>query len=86
MKDFAPGWQVRCRKCGLTFDAGDLGFVRIYAAGNSYRLRICGQCRRWRWLIIERKPPDLAGYAGPRCDIATHKAEAVKLGTGQWMK
>ena len=29
MKGHAPGWQIRCCKCGLTFDAADLGFVFI---------------------------------------------------------
>jgi hypothetical protein len=76
MKDLALGWQVRCRKCGLTFDAGDLGIVRMGAVGKSYILRFCGQCRWPRWLVIEPKSPDLTSHAGPRCDLATHDRRA----------
>jgi hypothetical protein len=70
--DMAPGWQVRCLTCGLTFDAGDLGIIRLHAVGNTYLLRKCGQCEHMRRLIVERKPADLPACAGPRCDLATH--------------
>jgi len=62
-------WQVRCRKCGLTFDAGDIGVIRIGGAGKSYIFRHCAQCRRLRWMLIEPKPFDQPIHAGPRCAL-----------------
>jgi RNA polymerase sigma factor (sigma-70 family) len=53
-KGYAPGWQVRCPKCGLTVDAGEAGLVRLYAVGRSRRLGPCSVCKRFRWLIVER--------------------------------
>jgi hypothetical protein len=78
MKGYAPGWQVRCRKCGLTFDAADLGFffVAKKLIGGQRTLRWCQQCRRLRWLSVERRPEGLPDPAGPRCDLATHAAHA----------
>jgi hypothetical protein len=76
MKDLAPGWQVRCPKCGLTFDAGDLGIIRIGAVGKTNMLRICGQCRWLRWLSVEHKPQEIPDHAGLRCDLATHRQRA----------
>jgi hypothetical protein len=66
MKGYAPGWQVRCPRCGLTFDAADLGWVRIWAAGHSYKLLWCSQCHWFRWCTLERKPRDVPDPAGPR--------------------
>lgn len=53
-KGYAPGWQVRCPKCGLTVDAGAAGLVRIGAVGTTRRLGPCSVCKRFRWLIVER--------------------------------
>jgi len=53
-KGYAPGWQVRCPKCGLTVDAGAAGLVRVGAVGTSRRLGPCSVCKRFRWLIVER--------------------------------
>ncbi|MDB6024300.1 MAG: polymerase sigma factor, sigma-70 family [Verrucomicrobiales bacterium] len=53
-KGYAPGWQVRCPKCGLTVDAGAAGLIRIGAVGRSRRLGPCSRCNRFRWLIVER--------------------------------
>jgi RNA polymerase sigma factor (sigma-70 family) len=53
-KGYAPGWQVRCPKCGLTVDAGAAGLIRVGAAGTTRRLGPCSVCRRFRWLIVER--------------------------------
>ena len=72
MQGYAPGWQVRCRKCGLTFDAADLGIIRIGGLGTSYKLFWCQQCGWLRWFALERKPVDVPDHAGPRCDLATH--------------
>jgi hypothetical protein len=73
MKGYAPGWQLRCTKCGLTFDAADMGIVRL--AGRSwhqYKIRWCGQCRWLRFFAEERKPTDVPDPSGPRSDLATH--------------
>ena len=51
---YAPGWQVRCPKCGLTVDAGAAGLIRLGAAGRSRRLGPCSNCKKLRWLIVER--------------------------------
>ena len=72
MPGYAPGWQVRWRRCGLTFDAADLGIIRIGAIGRSFKLLWCQQCRWPRWFAWERKPADLPDHAGPRRDCATH--------------
>ena len=69
MKGFAPARQIRCRTCGLTLDAADLGIVRIGGRGRSFKLLWCGQCRRHRRLVLEPKPPDLPAHAGPRCSL-----------------
>src|ERR1051325_11558862 len=55
-KGYAPGWQVRCPKCGLTVGAGEAGLIRVWAAGDTRRLGPCSRCKRFRWLIIERVP------------------------------
>ena len=69
MKGYAPGWQLRCGKCGLTFDAADLGFTFIAKITlGERRLRWCQQCRRWRWLIVEKASDP--SPAGPRCGSA----------------
>jgi len=54
MKGYAPGWQVRCLKCGLKVPAGQAGVIRIGAIGKSYKLGWCSRCRRLRCLVIER--------------------------------
>lgn len=79
MIGYAPGWQVRCPKCGLTFDAAELGLIRISisAVGHQHLLRWCQQCRRPRWLSVEHRPRDLPEPAGARCDVATHVAHVV---------
>ena len=65
MKGYAPGWQMRCRKCNWTVDAAEAGIIRIAAAGTCYKLRWCPQCRRLRWVAVEKKnsqkaPPQTA--------------------------
>ena len=62
---YAPGWQIRCRKCGLTVEAGIGGMVRIWAIGRSYRLGKCSACDRLRWLIVEKRA-DPGGAANPK--------------------
>lgn len=58
MRGYAPGWQVRCTKCGRTRDAAEVGIVRVWAASRGkWTLGWCRQCRWLRWIAIERKPP-----------------------------
>lgn len=59
MKGYAPGWQLRCTKCGRTRDAADAGIVRIGAwSWKKYILGWCSRCRWLRWVAVERKPAD----------------------------
>ena len=50
----APGWQIRCLKCGFTEPYGKYG-IRMGAAGKKYNLGYCAQCRGFRFYVIERK-------------------------------
>ena len=54
---YAPGWQVRCKKCNAVWDAGEVGIVRIGAAsrGKATYGR-CRNCRKRAWMAIEKKP------------------------------
>lgn len=51
MKGYAPGWQVRCVKCGHVRDAGEAGLVRIGAW--SWKKYIVGRCPNCRWVWIQ---------------------------------
>jgi hypothetical protein len=53
-KDYAPGWRIRCLKCGLTDDYGKYG-VRLWAAGRNYTVGWCSRCRWIRCHVIEKK-------------------------------
>ncbi len=52
-KDWAPGWKVRCLKCGFTEDWGKYG-IRIAGAGKKYTLGWCSRCRWIRCHVIEK--------------------------------
>lgn len=49
----APGWQIRCRKCGFTEPWGKYG-IRLAAAGTEYTVGWCAKCRWIRTHAIER--------------------------------
>jgi len=54
---YAPGWQLRCKKCNAIWDAGEVGIVRIGAASRGkVTYGRCKNCRKWAWMAIERKP------------------------------
>ena len=53
---YAPGWRIRCLKCGLTRDAGEAGLIRIGAIGRSYTLGYCSRCKRLRCIVVEKTP------------------------------
>ena len=50
----APGWDVRCLKCGFKEPWGKYG-IRIHARGRSYTLGRCPRCRRIGCHIIEKR-------------------------------
>ena len=56
---YAPGWQLRCRKCGLVRDAAGAGIVRIGGWGRKYILRSCPQCHVMSFQVLEKS--DLTG-------------------------
>ncbi len=67
IKGYAPGWQLRCRKCGFTQDAANAGIVRIRAFGvragtfgKKLILRRCPKCRQigFHALELEHDPID----------------------------
>ena len=72
MKGYAPGWQLRCTRCGRTRDAGEAGLIRVGAASVAkYTLGWCSNCRWLRFVAVERKPaaPPGAGEAEPPRDV-----------------
>jgi hypothetical protein len=59
-KGYAPGWQIRCPKCGLTVPASQTGIIRIGGFGKNYKPGYCERCGRNRLLILERMPENPA--------------------------
>jgi RNA polymerase sigma factor (sigma-70 family) len=53
---YAPGWQLRCPKCGLTVTATQAGLIRVGGFGKNLKPGYCERCRRNRFLILERMP------------------------------
>jgi hypothetical protein len=52
-RDLAPGWKIRCLKCGFTEDFGKYG-VRLWGAGKPYTVGWCARCRWIRCHVIEK--------------------------------
>ena len=50
----APGWDVRCLKCGFTEPWGKYG-IRIWGAGRKYTLGRCQRCRKICCHVIEKR-------------------------------
>ena len=50
----APGWVVRCKKCGFTEPWGKYG-IRRWAAGRKCILGRCSRCRRICCQVIEKR-------------------------------
>ncbi|HLX94500.1 MAG TPA: hypothetical protein VKU37_02020 [Verrucomicrobiae bacterium] len=50
----APGWQIRCLKCGFTEPFGKYG-IRRWAAGRQFTIGFCRHCRWLRFQVIEKK-------------------------------
>jgi hypothetical protein len=53
---YAPGWQVRCRRCGTTRDAAEVGVVRVGRSTGKVTGTFgwCGHCRGLRTFVVER--------------------------------
>lgn len=56
MIDLAPGWQIRCTKCGRTKPFGRVGIRLGAASKGKWTLAWCTQCRWLRFAAIERMP------------------------------
>jgi len=53
---FAPGWVVRCTKCGKIRKADEAGIVRVGSVASfSYTLDWCSNCRKIRFHVVERE-------------------------------
>ncbi len=50
----APGWDIRCLKCGFTEEWGKYG-IRKWAVGKSYTIGWCSKCHWVRCHVIEKK-------------------------------
>jgi RNA polymerase sigma factor (sigma-70 family) len=62
-KGYAPGWQIRCPKCGLTVPASQTGIIRVGGFGKNFKPGYCERCGRNRLLILERMPENSTASA-----------------------
>jgi tRNA A-37 threonylcarbamoyl transferase component Bud32 len=51
----APGWRIRCRKCGFIEHWGKYG-IRLGAVGNKWVLGRCPRCHHFGWQAVEKGP------------------------------
>jgi hypothetical protein len=49
----APGWQIRCMKCGFTEPWGKYG-IRRGGFGKTFTIGKCSHCRRIRFHVVEK--------------------------------
>jgi hypothetical protein len=67
----APGWRIRCVKCGFTEHYGKYG-IRLWAVGTKYTIGRCARCGKFRIHAIEkgevRRRADNAPSAKPEAD------------------
>ena len=73
----APGWQIRCRKCGFTEPWGKYG-VRRHAAGTAYTIGWCSKCRSIRTHAIERRKvaPGTEAKSAEATDVGDRSSRA----------
>ena len=53
----APGWRIRCCKCGFTEPWGKYG-LHLGGGGRKWTLGRCARCRRICCHVIERPASD----------------------------
>ena len=55
LRGTAPGWRICCTRCGRSAPADQAGITRIGARSiHKYVLGWCRECRRLRWLRLQR--------------------------------
>lgn len=64
----APGWQIRCLKCGNTEPWGKYG-IRLGARGKGFTFGRCPKCRRF-WFAAVEKITDFHDSARKQADAA----------------
>ncbi len=52
----APGWRVRCMKCGFTEPWGKYGIRLGAVSWMNFTIGRCAKCRRIGFHVIERTP------------------------------
>jgi len=50
----APGWVIRCLRCGFTEPYGKYG-IRLWAAGRECTWGRCARCKRLCCHVIEKR-------------------------------
>ncbi|MBI1325428.1 hypothetical protein GC170_19865 [bacterium] len=53
----APGWRVRCRKCGFEMPYGIWGIRLLAASRGKFILGRCLRCRHLGCMAVERSSP-----------------------------
>lgn len=59
----APGWRIACRGCGRSVPLDRAAPLTVRLGARSAGRRVlgwCRECRRPRWLAVERVPPPRA--------------------------
>ncbi|MFA6186082.1 MAG: hypothetical protein WC770_02560 [Phycisphaerae bacterium] len=51
----APGWQIRCTKCGFTEPWGKYGICLAGWSWKKFTIGWCSKCRWLRWHSIEKR-------------------------------
>ncbi len=52
----APGWLVRCTRCGFTEPWGLYGVCLAGWAWKKFTFGRCSKCRKFAFFAIEKKP------------------------------
>jgi len=56
MREESMQWMLRCPKCNASRSVWEAGDIRWRAASKGKRhFARCPQCRKWCWLIVERR-------------------------------
>ncbi|MCX5632952.1 MAG: hypothetical protein NTW93_04655 [Phycisphaerae bacterium] len=52
----APGWQIRCTRCGFSEPWGKYGVCLGGAAWKKFTIGRCSSCRKFGFHKIEKRP------------------------------